>query len=823
MDTLWQDLTHGVRRLWRAPGFTIVAVATLALGIGANTAIFGLVNALLLRPPAHVAEPERLVMLYTSDFSGPAYGSSSYADFLDFREATDVFEGITLFRPGIVGIGAGDALERTGAELVTADYFRVLGTPMRLGRSFLDEEGEVGAEPVAVISYALWQRRFGGDPGIVGRAIDLNGRRVTVVGVAPERFAGRFPGFVVDVWVPFAQGPALGLASADALTSRGDRGVQVIARLRPGVTLEAAQERMRVVARRLHAAYPDAWTDVNDQGRRITLLSESEARLPPQIKLPVLGILGLLGAVVGIVLLICCANLAGLLLARASGRRREIAIRASLGAGRRRLVRQLLTESAVLATVGAALGLLLATWATDLLLAAELPVPVRLEFDLSPDGRVLGFTALVAAAATLAFGLAPALRVSGVAPGETLRSESMAATGGRRRLTLQNALVVAQVALSLVLVVGALLFVRTLQHTAGVDLGFRPDNLLLVSVEPPPGSAPGADADALGLEMRERVAALPGVVAATWADRVPLDLASGRRWVVVEGYEPRTGEDMEFHNMRVGPGYFETLGVPLLRGRGLEEADREGAPGAVVVNEAFARRFWPDGDALGRRIGISGSAGPVLEIVGVTTTGKYLSPVEEERPFIYFPALQVPGRGPFTLHVRTAGDPTSLASAVRREIAATAPGWIVTAVRTMDDQLGVALLPQRLAAGALGLFGTLALGLAALGLYGVVAYAVAQRTREFGIRIALGAEGNAILRMVLRQGAGLVGTGVAIGMAGTLAVARLLEGLLLGTSALDPLAFGGAAATLVGVALLASWVPARRAVRVDPVVALRGE
>ena len=823
METIVQELRQAARGLWRTPGFAAVAVLTLGLGIGANAAIFGLVNALLLRPPAHVAEPERLVMLYTSDYSGPAYGSSSYADFLEFREATDVFEGMAVFRPGIVGIGAGEALERTGAELVSADYFRVLGTPMRLGRPFLAEEGEVGAEPVAVISHALWQRRFGGDPGIVGRTIELNGRPVTVVGVAPERFTGRFPGFVVDVWLPFAQGPALGLASAEALTSRGDRGVQVLARLRPGVTLEAAQERMRIVAQRLHAAYPDAWTDVNGRGRRITLLAESEARLPPQVKLPVLGFLGLLGAVVAIVLLICCANLAGLMLARASGRRREIAIRASLGAGRRRLVRQLLTESALLAAAGAALGLLLATWATDLLLAVELPVPVQIEFDLSPDVRVFGFTALVAAVATLAFGLAPALRVSSVAPGEVLRSESATATGGRSRLTLQNALVVAQVALSLVLVVGALLFVRTLQHAAGVELGFRPDNLLLVSVEPPPGSAPGAEANTLALEARERVAALPGVVAATWADRVPLDLASGRRWVVVEGYEPRTGEDMEFHNMRVGPGYFEALGVPLLRGRGFEPADREGAPGVVVVNEAFARRFWPNGDALGRRIGISGADGPALEIVGVTATGKYLSPVEEDRPFIYFPALQVPGRGAFTLHVRTAGDPAALASAVRREVAAAAPGWVVTAVRTMDDQLGVALLPQRLAAGALGLFGALALGLSALGLYGVVAYAVAQRTREIGIRIALGAEGNAILRMVLRQGAGLVGAGVALGMAGALAVARLIDGLLLGTSALDPLAFGGAAATLAAVAILASWIPARRAVRVDPMVALRAE
>ena len=814
MLSVAKDVRYAIRRLVGAPAFTIAAALTLALGIGANSTIFSVVNAVLLRPPAHVTDPERLVMLYTSDFSGPAYGSSSYPDYELFSERNDVFDGVMQYMPLQVGVGDGDDLLRTQAELVSQNYFAVLGVRMQLGRDFLPEEAMRGGPAVAVISDELWRTKFSADPSVLGATVRVNGNAFTLVGVAPARYAGALRGLAIDVWVPVASGRLLGVGESD-LTERGNRSSLVIARLRDGVTIEAAQERMNVVAQRLLATYPDAWRDVADKGRRITLVAEKDARIPPEVRGPALGFIALLMGTVALVLLVCCANVASLLLARASARTREIAIRLSLGATRRQLVRQLLVESVVLAVMGAAIGLALAYIATGLIASASIPVPVRIALDLSIDTRVLLFTLTVTLGAGVLFGLVPALRASRPGLVGALKAEGASVAVGRQRLALHKLLVVSQVAMSLLLLVGALLFLRSLNHAAGIDPGFRPDHLLVVNAEPRPGTQPEANYGGIALEMQRRIAALPGVSSASWSSAVPLALGGSRRGVQLEGYQRRQGEDMEFHYAVVGPRFFETLEIPIVRGRAIGETDRTGAPGAVVVNETFARRFWPDGSALGKRL----SSGQDFEIVGIAQDGKYLTLGEAARPYMYFPGLQMPND--VQLIVRTAGAPRSLIAAVRREIATAAPTWQALNARTMDDHIAASLLPQRVAAAVLWLFGLVALLLAAVGLYGVVAYSVTTRTREIGVRIALGAQRRDVVQSVVRESLTLVALGALLGIPAAWAVTRLLSGFLLGVTSGDPLAYVGAMLVLGAVTILASWIPARRASRVDPVVALK--
>jgi len=814
------DLRYALRRLARSRGFTLAAALTIALGVGANTAIFTLVNAVLLRPPAAVADPARLVGVYTSDFSGPPYGSSSYPDLEEFQKQTDIFSGVMGFAPRPAAVGSDDDLQRIAVEVVSSNYFQVLGVRLAAGRAFGGEQAVPGGEAVVVISHALWQRRFGADPAIVGKTIRVNARPFIVIGVAPQGFAGAFRGLRTDVWVPASLGSMVGF-NASALTSRGDRGLLLFARLRPGVTIEQARSRMNVVARQLTAAYPDNWTDVTKQGRRISLLPEQATRVPPQIRGPALGFAALLMATVGLVLLVCCANVAGLLLARATGRLKEIGIRMSLGASRGRVVRQMLTESVLLAALGGIVGAVAAVWAGKALMAFTPPTPVPVGLDLRPDGRVLMFTLAVTLITGLVFGLAPALRASRADVVGALKSDAPAMNVGGRRFPLHGALVVGQVAMSMLLLVGALLFLRTLRAVATIDPGFRVDHMLLVNVGPRPGEEGTRDREQVALELRDRVAAVPGVTHVSWAGAVPLALNASRRGITIDGYRPRDGEDMEFHYNMVGPGYFETMEVPLVRGRGFTDRDRAGAAPVVVVNETFARRFWPGADPIGKRIGISGPEGPWLEVVGLARDGKYLSIAESPRPYLYYPQLQHPDD--VVLHVRTSGDPRSLAAAVRRELAAVAPDWLAENPRTLEEHIGTSLLPQRIAGGMLGAFGVVALLLSAVGLYGVVAFAVAQRTREIGIRVALGAAAPQLLRLVLRQGMLLAGIGLAVGVPLAFVASRLLSGFLLGTGAGVWLVLAAAAGLLAVVTLVASYVPARRASRVDPMVALRAQ
>jgi len=814
------DLRYALRRLVRSRGFTLAAALTIAIGVGANTAIFTLVNAVLLRPPPAVTEPERLVGVYTSDFSGPPYGSSALPDIEEFGKQTDVFTGVMGFGPRPAAIGADDNLERTAVEVVTDNYFQVLGIQPVVGRAFGAEQRTPGGEPVAIISYSLWQRRFGGDAAVVGRPIRVNGRELTIIGVAPPKFVGSLRGPVAGVWVPTANGGVVGMDPSD-LASRGNRGMLVYARLRPGVTIDEARSRMNVVARQLLAAYPQAWRDVTRQGRRITLVPEAQTRVPPQIRGPALGFAALLMATVVLVLLVCCANVAGLLLARATGRLKEVGIRVSLGASRGRIVRQMLTESVLLAALGGLVGAAIAVWAGRTLMTLSLPIPVPVALDLTPDARVLAFTLVVTILTGIVFGLAPALRASRADVVTALKIDNPALQLGGRRFSLQGALVVGQVSLSLLLVVGALLFIRTLNAAASIDPGFRVDHMLMVDIAPRPGQEERGNSQQVALAVRDRVSAIPGVTAVSWANDIPLGLDASRRNVRIEGYEPRVGEDMEFHYTMVGPRYFETMEVPLVRGRGFTDADREGAPRVIVVNETFARRFWGDADPIGKRMSSGGPQGSWMEVIGLARDGKYLSLSESSRPYMYLPQLQEPSG--VTLLVRTTGEPRNLAAAVRSEVATVAPDWLTERVSTVEEHVGTSLLPQRIAAGVLGAFGVVALLLAAVGLYGVVAFAVAQRTREIGIRVALGARSGEVLRLMLRQGLVLAGIGLAVGLPIAFAASRLLSGFLLGGGAADPLAFVLAAAALTAVTLVASWIPARRATRVDPMVALRAQ
>ncbi|MGH7481879.1 MAG: ABC transporter permease [Longimicrobiales bacterium] len=810
-----QDVRYGLRTLVRSPVFTLAAIATLAIGIGANTTIFSLVNAVLLRPPAAVAAPDELVAVYTSDFSGPLYGASSFPDYEAFRTGTaGVLSDVAAYTLRPVTLVERGETRRVLAELVSPNYFEALGVRLPVGRGFTSAEGRPGAAGVAVVSYALWQSALGGGADVLGRELHLNGGTFTIIGVAPAGFNGALRLAPADLWVPVpASAEALGASRAG---ERGNRGLFVLGRLADGASVDEAQARLDVLARQLYRAYPAQWENVRGEGRTVTVLPERETRIPPMMRGPALGFLGLLFAVVGLLLLLCCANVANLLLARATRRTREIAVRLSLGARRARLARQLLTESLVLALLGGAAGVLLAFWASDALLSFRAALPIQIALDLSPDARVLGFALAATLVTGLLFGLAPALQATRPDVVRALKEETPQPGSGRARL--RGALVVGQIAISLVLLVGAGLFLRSLQEAANANLGFDPDGVLVASLDLESDGYTEETRRQFHGRLARRLEALPGVEAVALARDVPLSAGWARRGISVEGYEPAEGEDMEFHSNIVGPGYLETMRVPLVRGREFTAADRTGAPGVIIVNEAFARRFWPDEDPLGKRIG---RGDQTFEVIGVTRTGKYRMLSEEPTPYFYLPYLQVGGE--MTLHVRAAGELADLARLVRAEIRALDPDTPILGLEPIHERTAFAVLPQRVGAALLGLFSIVALLLAGIGLYGVMAFGVGQRTREIGIRIALGARPRDVVRMILRQGLRLSAVGLGIGLLASAALTRLISGFLYGVGAFDATAFAAVAVLLAAVALLATYLPARRATRIDPVGAIRSE
>ena len=818
MTSLLQDMRFGVRRLLKSPGFTLVAVASLALGIGANTAIFSLVNTVLLRP-LPVARPERLVSVSVlgKDDSMLAFSYPSYKDFRD--RGGDVLSGLFAERLSPMSLSRGGSNERVWGYLVTGNYFEVLGVAAAQGRTFTPEEDRAAlSSPVAVISHACWQRRFGADPSVVGRDVLLNGRTFRVVGVMPEGFAGTEIVYTPEVWVPMTMQAWIEPGN-EWLERRSTQNIFAVGRLKDGVSVEQAQASLNRLAEQLGREYPDT-----NEGQKIVLVPPGF--IIPQLRGAVVGFAAVLMGVVGLVLLIACTNLASLLLARASARRKEIALCVALGASRWRLVRQLLTESLLLALAGGGAGLLLAVWILSLVAAYRPPLDIPVWIEAAVDWRVLLFTLCASLLTTLLFGLAPALQAT-----RTDLIPALKDTGGRAgrsRSRLRSALVVAQVTLSLVLLVAAGLTMRALARLQTTSPGFEVENGLVASYDL---SLQGYD-EARGREflrrLVERVRQVPGVRAASLTDLFPLSLNYSSNDVYIEGRPGGRGANVPLAMVAsVEQGYFDAMGIPVVAGRPFGERDTSGAPRVVVVNETFARRFFPGADpareAVGKRISSAGDGGPWSEIVGVAKDGKYWTIGEAPQMFVYSPLAQSYSPAG-TLVVRTAGgDPRALIPALNAEVRALDPALPLFDVKTVEEHMGVSLFPARVAAALLGSFGLLALLLAGVGVYGVVSYAAARRTREIGIRMALGARPRDVLRLVAGGGMLLVALGVALGLAGAFALTRFMEGLLYGVSATDPFTFALVVFVLLAVALLACLVPARRATKVDPMIALRYE
>ncbi|MEK6325667.1 MAG: ABC transporter permease [Acidobacteriota bacterium] len=810
----WQDLRYGARMLVKNSGFSLIAIIMLAAGIGANTAVFSVVNAVLLKS-LPVAQPNELVSLYTSDFSGPRYGASSFLDYVDLRDRADVLSGLIAYWRQSVRIKSVEQAEDfITADIVTANYFDVLGVRPAAGRAFLPEEDRTtGTNPVAVISHRCWQRRFGGDPSMVGKTIELSNLRFTVIGIAPAKFSGLVRGISCDVWVPMMMTPQI-LRGDDTLESRGTRFLSLLGRLKPGVTVKQAQAHFSVLADQQFAAYPQEWTDSGGAGRVITVLPESQSRIPAAALDKALGVAGLITVVMLLVLFLACANLAGLFLARAIMRQKEMAVRLALGASRWRLIRQLLSESLLVAMLGGIAGAIFAWQALDLVIGFVPPMAV----DLSPDVRVFVFALSVSLATTIAFGLAPAFQATKVDLIAALKDESN--LSGYRRSRLRIGLVVAQIAVSVLLLSVSGLFLRSLMKASEIDPGFNSNNLVLAGVMM--NDYKEAKGSALYQQMLERMASLPGVREVSLVNRAGLDFDGTRRSVYIEGYTGQRGENMEVSFNLAGPGYFHTMQTPLQRGRDFNERDVKGAPGVVIVNETFARRYFPNQEALGKRLSLSGQQGPFLEIVGIARDGKYRSLFEESRPFFSLPFLQH-YQGFAMLLLRHDGDPRHLIEAVRPAILALDQDLLIVNITTMRDHIGLAMLPLRIASISSLIFGSLALLLSGLGIYGLISYFAGQRTREIGVRLALGAQTKDILKLVLSQGIAIVVIGIALGIAGAFAATRLLSSFLIGVRSTDVLTFAWVAASLAVVALLACWIPARRATKVDPLVALRYE
>ncbi|HEX5708964.1 MAG TPA: ABC transporter permease [Pyrinomonadaceae bacterium] len=834
LETFLQDLRYGARMLARKPGFTAVAVLTLALGIGANTAVFSLVNATLLRR-LPVNDPEALVYVYSGQ-PNSLYSTASYPDYAELRDRSEVFAGLAA-RGGITAsLGGDDQTELAVGQIVSGNFFDVLGVRAALGRTITTADDQTpGAHPVAVISHGLWQRRFGGDASVVGREISVNGHSFTIVGVLPAEFRSLEQGRTDDLYVPMMmqavarppRGGYSGEMNPDLLQVRGNRWLWLIGRLKPGVTKEQAAAALAPVTQQQAELYPDT-----NRGRVSTLTRVVDG--DPQERGSLLSVAGLLASVVGIVLLIACANVANLLLVRASARRKEIAVRLALGAGRGRLIRQLLTESLLLSTLGGVAGLALGWWAVDLLRAAPPPpglLPVSLDFTL--DWRVLVFTLGLSVLTGLVFGLAPALQASRPDLIPTLKNDSSAHDQKHRRLNLRNALVVTQVALSLILLVGAGLFLRSLWRAQAIETGFDESRLLAAQLNINLLRYTRVQGREFYRQAVERVEGLPGVESATVARIVPLSGGSSVRGLIIEG---RGGAD-DFRSENaggggagldtlsvsvVGPKYFQTVGVNLLKGRGFGETDKEESPPVVIVNETFAARHFGGEDVLGKRLSVNGPNGPWREIVGVARDSKYVTLGEAPTPYAYLPLAQNHETG-MTLLVRTKNEPADLAPAVRQAVESLDRNLPVTNVRPMTEMIGNSLYAARMGAALVGVFGLLALVLAGVGLYGVMSYAVSQRSREIGIRMALGAQGRDVLRLVLGEGMMLAALGAVLGLAGAAAASRLLGSFLYGISTTDAAAFVVSALVLSLVALVANLIPARRATRVDPMVALRYE
>jgi putative ABC transport system permease protein len=804
--TLWQDLRFGVRMLLKHPDFTLIAALTLAVGIGANTSIFSIVNAVLLRPFPYQA-PERLVIVQEGE-SGGGF-SPSYPNFVDWRAQNTAFASIAAVRQNesFNLTGAGEP-ERLQGQLVSAEFFSMLGIKPLVGRDFLPEEDRAGATPAVILSYGFWQRRFGNDPGIIGQQLTLNDQSYTIVGITPPDF--RY-GLEVDVTVPF------GLQTQRFSRRGADPGTGVVARLKPHVSQQQGESDLNMVAARLEQQYP-----ATNKGRRV-LLTPLHESFVGDVRRPLLILLG----AVGLVLLIACANVANLLLVRASARQKEMAVRVALGASRATLVRQLLTESVLLAASGAALGILLAFWGGSFI-AAQLPNGIPRLQEANVDARVLVFTLAVSLLTGLLFGLAPALQASRPNLTEGLKEGDRGSSGRRQRL--RSVLVVGEVALTLTLLVGAGLLIQSFRRALEVNPGFKPQNLLTmqVSVNKPNGEQNGQQVANFFEQLQQNVRNLPGVKSVAVSNGIPFGSTNFPPFLI-EGRPVTDGKPsgLRYH---VSPTYFQTMGIELLKGRLFTAGDTPNTPMVVIIDEVLAQRYFPNEEPLGQRLKPSADA-PSWEIVGVVRHAEPNSldaqgpaPAQFYLNFDQIPVERLPGYvRRLNLLTRTEVEPLSLTAAVRAQVAALNKDQAVFNVRTMEQAVAQSVAPRRFSMLLLSVFAVVALALASLGIYGLMSYVVAQSTREIGVRMALGAEVSDVLKLALGQGMKQALVGVALGLVASLALTRMMKTLLFGVSATDPLTFAAIALLLTGIALLACWLPARRATKVDPIIALRAE
>ncbi len=822
METLWREVLTSARGLARAPGLTAVAVLSLALGIGANTTIFTLINSVFLNP-LPVQDVSRLVAVYTVDenITGSLAGliNLSHANFEDFRDDSDVFTGLAAYS---FPVNASVVLEREPeqmfSQLVSGNYFEVLGVRPGAGRFFHpDEDVTPGTHPVAVIGHGLWQRRFAGDPGVVGRSLSLNGYGFTVVGVAPPGFKGVSAIGGPEIWVPtMMYSQLLPEQMKRWFDDRRALLMSAAGRLKPEVTLEQARAQLETIARRLEQEYPEP-----NKGRGAGVIPLAEATIFPGMRgFLVLGS-AVLMAVVAMVLLIACSNVANLLIARAGARRKEIAVRLAMGAPRRLLVRQLLCESVLLALAGGVLGLAVAYLGRDFIWSLRPMLVPQSMLDLSLDGRVLAFTLTVALATGVLFGLVPALQASRPQVVDALKEESRGAAGSRRRITLRGSLVVAQVALSFVALVAGGLFLRSLGGAYDIDPGFETEKLAVVIASPGQNGYDQPRGEQFYRDVVERVGALPEVESVSLATNLPL-FGGFSRTVFAEGQdsaEDDLGQVTQANT--VGPGYFDTAGIAIVRGRAFSEIDREETTPVAIVNQEMADKYWPGQDPTGKRFRLYGESS-LLEVVGVARTVKYVTLGEDPQACFYLPLAQDYSDA-MTVYVRSGGDAAVALAAAEREIHELDPGVPRTFAMTVGQVIDQSLWASKLGAALLAALGGLGLVLAAVGLYGVMAYTVSQRTREIGIRMAIGAARGDVLRLVVRQAMTLVAIGIGIGLAASFAVSRVVAKLLYGLNPTDPATFLGVPALLLAVALLASLLPALKASRVDPVLALHAE
>jgi predicted permease len=815
MSTLFQDLRYGIRMLARNPGFTAVAVLTLALGIGGNATVFGWAQAVLLHPLSGVKDSDCFVAIETVMPGGGSYHTSSYPDYKDYRDQNHVFSGMigTELIATNIKLPSEESAQRDWGLLVTENYFDVLGVGAVRGRTFhaADDHG-AGSDPYVVLSYGFWQRRFGSDPNVIGKSIELNQHPFTVIGIAPKGFMGTIVGLAAEYWVPMMMQPEV--LPGESLTYRAPTFIHMLGKLKPGVTLEQASAEMRTIAIRLQREYPDTNKDV---GVYVCPLWKAHYGLQDYL----LPVLAFLMAVVALVLLIACANIANLLLARATVREKEIAIRLALGANRPRLVRQLLAESLLLSLAGGLGGILVALWCSNFLGFFMPPAHLPIGLSLGVDARVLAFVIILAVCTAMIFGLAPALQASRPSLSETLKEggRTSSSMGGRHRL--REFLVIGETVLALVLLVGAGLLVRSLRSAETSSPGYNVDNVLLTAMDLRSIGYSDDQSAAFFGQLLDRIKTFPGVQSASLTRWVPLWFTGrGNTRPDIEGYTPEPNEDMDIDYNVVGPHYFSTMQIPVISGRDFKDGDRPGAPLVCVVNQTMARHFWPGQDPIGHRLN---SWDRWWTVAGVVKDVKYHSMNEHAESFLYFPFLQLAAGTDANILIRTAGNPVALLGAVRQQVRALDPNATILESDNLRNLFNVSLFAYRTAATLAAVLGALGLLLAALGLYGVLSYSVSQRTHEIGIRMALGAAPGRVLALVIGQGMRLILLGLALGLAAALATTRMISSLLYGVTATDPLTFIAVSGILAVVALLACYVPARRAAKVDPIEALRYE